>query len=336
MDELLELLSKEEREHIQETPMPEWMDPMLAQLTKDYFSDPGWIFERKLDGERCLAFCRGDQVQLKSRNQKNLNIQYPEVVEILEEQDVDHFIVDGEIVAFDGNITSFARLQDRMHVEDPEEARQTGISVFYYLFDLLYIDEYDITQVGLRHRKSILKRAMTFDDPLRLVAHRNEEGESFFNEACQKGWEGIIAKQADSPYLHSRSQKWLKFKCVNRQEFVIGGYTDPHGKRVGFGALLLGYYDGDDLMYAGKVGTGFDEDTLQHLGDRLSSLERENKPFADGDISSDEVHWVEPQLVAQIGFEEWTDYNKLRQPRFQGLRQDKAPEDVVREEPHHE
>ncbi|MFO8036685.1 MAG: hypothetical protein R6U57_08705 [Anaerolineales bacterium] len=154
MDELLELLSKEEREHVQETPMPEWMDPMRAQLTKDYFSDPGWIFERKLDGER-----------------------------------------------------------------------------------------------------------------------------------------------------------------------------------VGFGALLLGYYDGDDLMYAGKVGTGFDEDTLQHLGDRLSSLERENKPFADGDISSDEVHWVEPQLVAQIEFEEWTDYDKLRQPRFQGLRQDKAPEDVVREEP---
>jgi bifunctional non-homologous end joining protein LigD len=332
MNDLLKSLTDEAQEKLREVGQPDWMDPMLATLTDRRFSDENWIFERKLDGERCLAFRKGDQVYLMSRNQKDLNVQYPELVEALKQQRVDHFIIDGETVAFEGNVTSFARLQDRMHVEDPEEARQTGIAVYYYLFDLLYLDGYDTTQVGLRHRKSLLKRALSFEDPLRLVIHRNEEGKAFFEEACRKGWEGIIAKQADSPYVHSRSKKWLKFKCVNRQEFVIGGYTEPQGERIGLGALLLGYYEGDKLVYAGKVGTGFDDDTLRRLSERLSSLERDTPAFAEGDLPTDEIHWVEPKLVAQIGFEEWTDYGKLRQPRFQGLRRDKDPQDVVKEE----
>jgi DNA ligase D-like protein (predicted ligase) len=252
--------------------------------------------------------------------------------EALKQQGVDHFIVDGESVAFEGNVTSFARLQDRMHIEDPKETRQSGLAVYHYLFDLLYLDGYDTTQVGLRHRKLLLKRALSFDDPLRLVIHRNGEGEAFFEEACRRGWKGIIAKQADSPYLHSRSRKWLKFKCVNRQEFVIGGYTEPLGERIGLGALLLGYYEGDELIYVGKVGTGFDNQTLRRLSERLRSLERETPAFAEDDLSTHEVHWVEPQLVAEIGFEEWTDFGKLRQPRFHGLRQDEDPRDVVKEE----
>jgi DNA ligase D-like protein (predicted ligase) len=332
MKDWLQSLTDEAQEKLRKIGQPDWMEPMLATLTDRRFSDESWIFERKLDGERCLAFRKGDQVRLMSRNQKQLNVQYPELVEALKQQGVDHFIVDGEIVAFEGNITSFARLQDRMHVEDPEKACQSDVAVYYYVFDLLYLDGYDTTQVGLRHRKSLLKRALSFDDPLRFEIHRNEEGEAFFEEACRKGWEGIIAKQADSPYLHSRSKMWLKFKCVSRQEFVIGGYTEPHGERIGLGALLLGYYEGDDLIYAGKVGTGFDNETLRRLSERLRSLERETPAFAKDDLPTDQVHWVEPQLVARIGFEEWTDYGKVRQPRFQGLRQDKHPRDVVKEE----
>jgi len=332
MNELLKNLPDEVREKLRETGQPDWMNPMLATLTDRRFSDEKWIFERKLDGERCLAFRKGDQMRLMSRNQKKLNVQYPELVEALEGQDLAHFIADGEVVAFEGDVTSFARLQDRMHVEDEEKARQSGVAVYYYIFDLLYLDGYNTTRVGLRHRKSLLKRALSFDDPLRFVVHRNEEGEAFFEEACERSWEGIIAKQANASYVHSRSKKWLKFKCVNRQELVIGGYTEPHGERVGFGALLLGYYEGDDLIYAGKVGTGFDDETLRSLSDRLASLEKDEPAFAEDDLPTDEVHWVEPKLVAQIGFEEWTDYGKLRQPRFQGLRQDKDPQDVVKEE----
>ena len=178
-----------------------------------------------------------------------------------------------------------------------------------------------------------MKRAFHYADPLRYVTHRNEEGQSYFEEACSRGWEGIIAKDATSSYQHTRSQKWLKFKCVNQQELVIGGYTEPHCKRIRFGALLLGYYDRDDLQYAGKVGTGFDEETLRQLGDRLTSLERKTPPFAGNDLPDDEVHWVTPKLVAEIGFEEWTEDNRLRQPRYLGLRRDKDARDVVKEEP---
>ncbi len=332
MNDLLKSLADEVQEKLREVERPDWLNPMLATLTDRRFSDENWIFERKLDGERCLAFRKGNQMHLMSRNQQDLNVQYPELVEALKQQSVDDFIIDGEIVAFEGDVTSFARLQDRMHVDDPEEARQSDVAVYYYLFDLLYLDGYDTTEVGLRHRKSLLNRALSFDDPLRFVIHRNEEGEAFFEEACRKGWEGIIAKQGDSSYVHGRSKKWLKFKCVNRQEFVIGGYTEPQGERIGFGALLLGYYEGDDLVYAGKVGTGFDDETLRRLSKRLSSLERATPAFAEDDLPTDEVHWVEPNFVAQIGFEEWTDYGRLRQPRFQGLRQDKDAEDVVKEE----
>jgi DNA ligase D-like protein (predicted ligase) len=332
MNKLFKSLTEEAREKLREVEQPDWMDPMLATLTGRRFSDKHWIFERKLDGERCLAFGQGGQVNLMSRNQKELNVHYPELVEALEQQDAQDFIVDGEVVAFKGNVTSFSRLQDRMHVDNAEEARDTGIAVYYYLFDLLYLDGYNTTRLGLRDRKSLLKRAFSFEDPLRLEVHRNKEGEAFFQEACEKGWEGIIAKQADSVYVHSRSKKWLKFKCVHRQELVIGGYTEPHGERIGFGALLVGYYQGDDLIYAGKVGTGFDNETLRRLSDRLSSLKQETPAFVENDLPSDEVHWVEPKLVAQIGFEEWTEHDKLRQPRFQGLRRDKDPEDVVKEE----
>ena len=304
---------------------------MLAKLTHDHFSDPGWIYERKLDGERALAFRDGREVKLMSRNRKRINTSYPELVDALSAQPEKRFIIDGEIVAFDGNVTSFERLQQRMQIKDPDEARRTGVAVCYYVFDIVHLDGYDLSNVPLRRRKGILKKALEFKDPLRFTPHRNEQGLKYFEEACRKGWEGLIAKDAESPYVHSRSRKWLKFKCVNRQEFVIGGYTDPEGSRIGFGALLLGYYDKDDLKFAGKVGTGFDDELLQSLSDRLESLERKNSPFSDADISTRGVHWVTPKLVGEVGFTEWTTDGKLRHPRFIGLRRDKNAKDVVRE-----
>ncbi|MGD9388584.1 MAG: non-homologous end-joining DNA ligase [Gammaproteobacteria bacterium] len=314
--------------------MPDWTAPMLATLTKKRFSSPDWIYERKLDGERCLAFRKGRSTRLLSRNQRNLGDTYPELVEALEEQVPSGAILDGEIVAFEGEVTSFARLQQRLGITDPDEARESGVSVYLYLFDILHLGGYDVTALPLRTRKSLLRKWVQFADPLRFTAHRNESGEDYYAEACKKGWEGVIAKRADSPYVHHRSTDWLKFKCVNQQELVIGGYTEPKGSRIGFGALLLGYYEDDELRYAGKVGTGFDDDLLKSLSQRLSSLERKSCPFASEPTGAKQgVHWVTPKLVGEIAFTEWTSDNRLRHPRFLGMRRDKPASKVVREEP---
>jgi bifunctional non-homologous end joining protein LigD len=303
---------------------------MLATLTYRRFSDPNWLFELKFDGERCLAFRRGRSVRLFSRNRKPLNNTYPEIADAIASQTRDDFVVDGEIVAFDGNVTSFSRLQRRMQITDPIAARMTGVEVFYYIFDVPYLAGYDTTAVGLRYRKALLEQALSFSDPLRFTTHRDTEGEAAYQEACARGWEGVIAKRADSPYVQRRSTDWLKFKCVNRQEFVIGGFTDPHGSRVGFGALLVGYYEDGDLRYAGKVGTGYDTLTLIELGARLRELETRTSPFAE-QVREKDAHWVRPELVAEIGFTEWTNDGKLRHPRFLGLRNDKPARSVVRE-----
>lgn len=311
--------------------MPTWTAPMLATLTEERFSDPAWVFERKLDGERCLAF-RGAQVFLRSRNRRLLNAAYPEVAEALERQS-GRFILDGEVVAFEGGATSFARLQKRMGLDNPERARATGVPVFYYVFDILWLDGRDTRGLELRDRKRLLRAAIAFRTPLRYTEHRVGEGEKFYRQACRSGWEGLIAKRAASPYVPRRSRDWLKFKCVAQQELVIGGWTDPEGSRAGFGALLVGYYDDGGLVYAGKVGTGFDEPTLRSLGARLRRLERSRSPFARGNPPAAGAHWVEPKLVAEVGFTEWTRAGKLRHPRYLGLRLDKAAREVVRETP---
>ena len=306
---------------------------MLATLADEPFSDENWIFERKLDGERCLVFRQGDWVRLLSRNQKSLNHTYPELVKAIRQQSADSFVVDGEIVAFQNNLTSFARLQQRMQLEDTQAIHHSKVTVFYYLFDLLYLAGCDLSNLPLRHRKTLLRRAIDFSDPLRFTPHRNAEGDAYYSDVCAKGWEGLIAKDARSRYVHGRSRQWLKFKCVNQQEFVIGGYTDPQGKRIGFGALLIGYYRGEDLIYAGKVGTGYDDDTLRRLHQRLARIERQTPAFASDDLPSKEVHWVQPELVGEVKFTEWTRDGKLRHPSFLGLRRDKAPQDVAKEEP---
>jgi bifunctional non-homologous end joining protein LigD len=296
-------------------------EPMKAVLTEERFSDPGWIFERKLDGIRCIAIKADGRVRLLSRNHLSLDSRFPEVVAALETDPAPDFVVDGEVVAFDGAQTSFARLQQR---------GERPTAVFLYVFDLLHLAGHDTTRLPLRERKALLRRALAFHGPVRLTPHRNTEGEALFAEACRKGWEGLIAKRADAPYTHGRSRDWLKFKCSAEQELVIGGYTAPKGSRTELGALLVGHYDNGKLRYAGKVGSGFTHATLRDLGARLAELRRDDPPFADAPRIA-AATWVQPRLVAQIGFTEWTGDGRLRHPRFLGLRDDKAAEEVVRE-----
>jgi bifunctional non-homologous end joining protein LigD len=319
----LERLTDEERALARPAGPPSGASAMKALLTDDRFSDPNWIYERKLDGIRCIAVRSGEQLRMLSRNDLSLNARYPELADALAAPPRKRFAIDGEVVAFAGSQTSFARLAQR---------HKRHVPVFLYVFDLLWLDGRDVRELPLRSRKRLLRAALDFRGPLRYTTHRNEHGEAFFEEACRKGWEGLIAKRADSPYTAARSRDWLKFKCERGQELVIGGYTRPQGSRTVLGALLLGYYAGGELRYAGKVGTGFREDTLRELGAELRRLRRETPPFTNADsIRERGVTWVEPRLVGEIGFSEWTPHGRLRHPRFLGLRFDKAAREVVRE-----
>jgi DNA ligase D-like protein (predicted ligase) len=306
-----------------EAPAPERAQAMRAVLTDERFSDPEWIYERKLDGIRCIAIRDGGSTRLLSRNDLSMNDRYPEIAAALDGEPCDRFVVDGEIVAFEGSQTSFARLAQR---------RQRPVRVYLYAFDILWLDGHDVRKLPLLERKRLLRAALTPPEGIRLTQYRREHGEELYGEACRKGWEGLIAKRADSVYTDSRSRDWLKFKCSMGQELVIGGFTEPRGSRTDLGALLVGYFDGDDLRYAGKVGTGFDRATLRDLAERLAALRRDDSPFADSErIRERGVTWAEPELVAQIGFSEWTRDGRLRHPRFLGLRDDKPARKVVRE-----
>jgi len=331
-DDPFDVLSDDVREKLRRRSQPAWTKPMLATLTDEPFSDPDWIYERKLDGVRCLVFRKGAKLRILSRNRRNMNATWPELVEALAKQPCRDFVVDGEIVAFEGRRTSFSRLQSRIGLRKAEDARRSGVAVYLYLFDLLHLLGHDTTQVPLRARKVLLERALSFEGRVRYTPHRNEKGEAWLEEACGKGWEGLIAKDARAAYVHGRSSKWLKLKCVNRQELVIGGYTEPQGSRQGFGALLVGTYEQGRLRYAGKVGTGYDDETLEKLATRLKSLERDDSPF-DGAVKEKGAHFVAPRLVGEFGFTEWTRSHKLRHPRFLGLRDDKQPKAVHRERP---
>jgi bifunctional non-homologous end joining protein LigD len=298
---------------------------MLATLTDRRFSDENWIFERKLDGIRTLSIRDGWRPQLWTRNQMRIDDSFPELIEALTELGGSRYVADGEIVAFnkaDDGRDSITALQ----------SRSAGTPVFYYLFDLLALDGRDIRDQPLRQRKRLLRSAFRFRDPLRFCEHRDRDGEAFYHYACSRGWEGLIAKRAASPYRGGQSSDWLKFKCVRDQEFVVGGFTDPQGSRAGFGALLLGYYEHGKLHYAGKVGTGYDRATLLSLRATLDTLETPDSPFV-GEVAVPTAHWVRPELVVQVGFSEWTREGRLRHPRYGGLRTDKTPTEVVRETP---
>jgi bifunctional non-homologous end joining protein LigD len=317
----LSTLSADERALLRPAPLPERVEVMAAVLTDERFSDPAWLYERKLDGIRCVAIRGAGLARLRSRNHLSLDGRFPEVVRALEDDPGPDLVLDGELVAFDGARTSFALLQQR---------GERRVAVFYYVFDLLHLAGHDTTALPLRARKRLLRPALRFRGPLRFTPHRNRDGEALFREACRRGWEGLIAKRADAPYTPRRSRDWLKFKCSAEQELVVGGFTAPRGSRAELGALLLGYYEDGRLRYAGKVGTGFTGATLRDLAQRLAPLRQPGSPFAD-EVRERGTTWVRPCLVAQIGFTEWTRDGRLRHPRFLGLREDKAAAEVVRE-----
>jgi ATP-dependent DNA ligase len=288
------------------------MEPMAATLTEERFAGPEWIFERKFDGIRLIAFKEGASVRLFSRNRLPQNGAYPAIVEAIGRLPADELILDGEATGVWGR-----------HGETA-----------YHVFDILWIDGREVTSLDLDARRALLDE-LPLRPPLRRVTLLDEPKP--WERACQEGWEGVIAKRRDSKYEHRRSPHWLKMKCEATQELVVGGFTDPQGARVGLGALLVGYYvpredSGRDYVFAGKVGTGFDTKLLLELRARLDAIEIDKTPFNKAvGLPRLRAHWVRPEIVVQVAFIEWTAHGKLRHSRLLGLRTDKAARDVLRE-----
>jgi DNA ligase D-like protein (predicted ligase)/DNA ligase D-like protein (predicted 3'-phosphoesterase) len=320
-------------------PLPELPRPMLATLVAAPFDNPQWIFEPKYDGLRVLGRFDGRRLTLLSRNDQSQNVAFPDVAEALDTALDRPAIVDGEVVCFDAEgRTSFRTLQQRFHLKNAVEiqARAERYPAYLYLFDLLYWDRFDLTGLPLAQRKRLLRRAVHWSDRVRWTEYESARGKALFRQACREGGEGIMGKYLQGPYLGGRGADWVKIKCLGRQEFVVAGFTDPQRSRVGLGALLVGYYDdaGKRLHYAGKVGTGYTRADLLELRERLDRLEVRDSPFDAGQPPAGEhVHWARPELVAEIAFAEWTQHGLLRQPRFEGLRPDKAPTECRRERP---
>jgi ATP-dependent DNA ligase len=282
--------------------MPDWLEPMAATLTQERFTGGEWLFERKFDGIRLLAYKRGGDVRLYSRNRLEQDL--PAVARAIASLPVDDVILDGE-VTWDGRSA-------------------------YHVFDILWMDGRSVTALALEERRALLQH-LPFDPPLQRVTLLDDEQP--WERARREGWEGVIAKRRGSPYEHRRSKHWLKMKCEASQELVVGGFTDPQGSRVGFGALLVGYYDGSDFVFAGKIGTGFDTRLLLDLRARLDALSAAASPFtrATG-LPRLRAHWVRPEIVVQVAFIEWTAHGKLRHPRLIGVRLDKDARTVTREQ----
>jgi bifunctional non-homologous end joining protein LigD len=288
-------------------PFPTWLEPMAATLTRERFDSPDWVFERKLDGIRLLAFKHAGEVRLLSRNQLSQNHHYPAFVAAIEALPAGDVILDGEATGV------------WMEQHEPR----------YHVFDLLWLEGRDLTSLPLDQRRESLV-SLPLESPLVLVPRLEEA--TPWERACREGWEGVVAKRRDSPYEHRRSPLWLKMKCEASQELVVGGFTDPRGARRGLGALLVGFFEAGELVFAGKVGTGFDTRRLLELRARLDALQIDEPPFLRGaGLPRVGVHWVRPELVVQVAFMEWTKHGKLRHPRLLGLREDKDARDVTRE-----
>jgi bifunctional non-homologous end joining protein LigD len=292
---------------------------MKAVLTAERPAGPEWVFERKLDGIRCLAVKDAGRTRLYSRNELSLNDRYASLADALDADRADGFVVDGEAVAFvDG--------RDRF-------GGGAGSELYFYAFDVLFADGRDVRSLPIEERRDILEGVLRWRDPLRMTEQLSGDGEALLAEACRDGWEGLIAKRLGTPYVSTRSRDWLKLKCTRAQELVIGGFTAPQGSRTDLGALLVGHFEGDRFRYAGKVGTGFTRATLRELSERLAPIVVDTSPFEPEKGIPRVATWVQPELVAQIAFMEWTADGRLRHPSFLGLRFDKAATEVVREEP---
>ncbi len=312
---------------------PAKFKPQLATLAQGVPAGDDWLHELKFDGYRILAFLREGKVRLVSRNGKDWTRRFPTIAAAVAELPWQQAIVDGEIVSLgDNGLSDFQRLQNTLKRGNEE-------SLVYYVFDLPHCAGYDLTVTPLVRRKEPLEQAMLAARPrndgvVRYSDHVAGAGEAVLDRACQGGMEGIVSKRADAPYEQVRIRTWLKVKCSRRQEFVIAGYTKPSGTRVGLGALLLGYYQGEKLVYAGRVGTGFTDQSLRDLVRLLRELRTNESPLATA-LSAPQrrgVTWVEPTLVGEVEFTEWTDEGLLRHPSFQGLREDKSPRQITREE----
>jgi len=281
--------------------MPAWLEPMAATLTQERFAGDDWLFEKKYDGIRLLAYKRGKDIKLYSRNRLLQHL--PAIEKAIAAIPADEVILDGE-VAWDG---------------------ESG----YHVFDILWLNGEKTTALPLEERRALLK-TLKFTTPMRRVDLLQDDEP--WERARREGWEGVIAKRRGSPYEHRRSKLWLKMKIEASQELVVGGFTDPQGARVGLGALLVGYYEKDDFVFAGKLGTGFDTKLLLDLRKRLDLIEIEKTPFTvSKGLPRLRAHWVKPSVVVQVAFMEWTKHNKLRHPRLIGVRIDKQARDVVRE-----
>jgi DNA ligase D-like protein (predicted ligase) len=329
----LDALSKAHNSRLRYRAQPRWMAPMLATLVEAPPRTGGWLYEPKLDGVRVLVYTNGGNVRLFSRNRKPLDNAYPELVDALSFAVRGDAVLDGEVVAVDPHTgqSSFSRLQRRMQLRDELRARASDVAVELYLFDCLFYEGIDLTNLPLVDRKAVLRDVVWYDDPIRFTPFRTTGSAAMLRQACAQGAEGILAKRAESRYVSARSTDWLKIKCVHQQEFVVGGYTAPKGSRENLGALLVGYYEQGALRYAGKVGTGYDRATLEMLHRKLAPLHRRTSPFAPGPAPAGEVQWVTPKLVVEIGFGEWTPAGLLRHPRYLGIREDKTAAEVRKE-----
>ncbi len=323
-------------------PMPTEVHPMLATSVDEPFDDPDWLFEIKWDGYRAVAFIAKGKVRLVSRNQNDLTAQYPELHSLAASLKAETAILDGEIAALDEQgRSSFSLMQQRTGIRDGgrRTTSRRDIPVLYYVFDLLYLYGYDLHRVPLEQRKDALARITTSNGAdstgiLRYSDHFSQ-GKALFGVARQKGLEGILAKRRDSYYEERRSQAWLKIKMTQSLDCVVGGYTDPEGSRAYFGSIVLGLYDKNrDLIHVGQAGSGFDQAMLKEIWKELHKRETSLSPFPHGVEALRKVHWVKPELVAEIKFSEWTHATaeggaKLRAPVFLGLREDKDPKECV-------
>ncbi|HWR17639.1 MAG TPA: non-homologous end-joining DNA ligase [Terriglobales bacterium] len=331
-------LNVAELKGVQKGDMPRVIQPMLATLTEKAFSSDEWLYEIKWDGYRAVAFIEDGEVRLVSRNQNEMTSLYPELRELPKLVKGKHAVLDGEIVAFDEEgRPSFSLMQQRAGIRSGVKRSRpnTEIPVLYYVFDLLYLDGYNLMRVDLEQRKELLKQVIRESEILKYSDHFVAEGEKLYEAAKQKALEGIIAKRRRSCYVQKRTREWLKMKITKRQECVIGGYTDPRGSRENFGSLILGLYDDKGrLIHVGHAGSGFNAASHAEMWKRLHQLETNKSPFHGKVEATRKPHWVKPELVAEIKFTEWTHEGqsgaiKMRAPVFEGLRFDKDPKECV-------
>ncbi len=318
-------------------PLPAITQPMLATLIDEPFSSPEWLFEIKWDGIRALAYIENGSLRFSSRRGLDLTAQYPELHALPDAVHATNAILDGEIVVLDeAGHSSFSKLQQRMNLSGPKDVERARklYPVLYYAFDLLFLDGEDLRGRPLLQRKERLRSILTTGAALRYSDHIQEDGRGLFQVARAQGLEGIVAKRENSRYEEKRSRNWLKIKISQSQEVAILGYTDPQGSRTQFGSLLLGVFEPDSkrFVYAGKVGTGFDTRTRKNILPQLTHLPQRPDDVV-GTAPRNGVHWVKPELVAEVKFLEWTNDNKLRAPVFLGLRIDKNPRECIRELP---